>query len=356
MQCPSCHFENMPNVKTCARCSAALVAARRPAAAFMPPRAGTRKAWYPLRFRWNAAVDGYRDWAVWRALVALTGETDLPPRSAVFTCLSLLPGLGHLVEGRRCRGTIALLGWLALVGTAVNVFGTSVTGMAIGLVVGWHAVVIFDAGVRRHLGSLRRRWLVLSVILVVTAIPYFVAHRWVYSEFDLLSIRQADAACGLETGDLVLVTRGSYTLDELEKGDVVAFTPTASGRIRLRANLYLDLNVGGTLVGRVEALSGEAFEISEAGLRLQPESFSSKARPRPGLPLPEEAMTLHVPEGHVLVPVPVPMQYRRIDDSAVKGFWTKMFMVRPSEIIGKASMIYQPLSRRGPLEGQQGQS
>lgn len=350
MQCPSCRFENMPNVETCARCGALLVASRAPAAAFMPPRAGSKKAWYPLHSRFNAAVDGYRDWAIWRAFVALAGNGNLPPRSALgYTCLSLFPGLGHLVDGRKRRGAVAFLGWLALVVIAINVFGTSLTGIAIGLLVGWHAVVIFDAGIRRPLDSIRRRWLVLATILALTAIPYFLIHRWVYLEFDLLRIRQADAACGLESEDVVLVDRGSYQLRDLARGDVVVFTPTQSGRVRVRGNLYLALNAHGTLVGRIEALSSETFEISETGLHLEPRSFSSVATARPGVPLPREALKLHVPKGHVLVPVPLQLPRGRIDDSVVEEIWTKMFMVHPGEVTGKVRMIYQPLSRRGPI-------
>ena len=127
---------------------------------------------------------------------------------------------------------------------------------------------------------------------------------------------------------------------------MVAYVSTGSGRTRAGANLYLELSTHGSVVGRIEALPGDKVEISAAGLRLDPEFADTVAVPRPGLPMPAEAVTLQIPEGHVLVPVPIKLPRRSILDSAVADIWTKVFMVGPSEIQGKVHLVYQPFWRR----------
>ncbi len=346
MHCPTCHFENMPEQTACARCGAALSASGGLVVEFMPPRAGGKKAWYPLLYRLNAAVDGYREWTIWRILAGLTGDDGFPARALLLTALSAVPGLGHWKGGRRRAAKIAFSAWLALALVAANAFGSDLTGATIGLLVGWHAVVMFDAGLRRHLGAVRRRWLMMAITLAVIAVPYAAIHRMIYAAFDFVRVPFDHAACGLEKNDLVLVTRGSYALEELDRGDVVAFVSTGNGRTRARQDLILELDTRGSVIGRIEALPHETVEISPAGLRLHPEFPDSTAVPLPGLPMPVEPATLQVPESHVLIPVPIQLPRGSIADAAVTDIWTKMFTVGPDDIQGRALLVYQPFWRR----------
>ena len=346
MRCPNCRFENMPDQKACVQCGVALSAAGGLVVEFMPPRAEGKKTWYPLLYRFNAAVDGYRDWKIWRVFSALAGDESLPVEALLLTCLSVLPGLGHWKGGRRRGAKIAFFVWLALALIALNAFGSDLTGATIGLLVGWHAVVMFDAGLRRHLATVRRRWLMMAITLGIVAMPYVFIHHMIYRSFDFLRMPLDNVACGLKADDLVLVTRGSYELEELKKGDVVAFVSTGNGRTRARANLILELDTRGFVVGAIEALPNDKVEISAAGLCLHPEFADSVAVPRPGLPMPSEAVTLQIPEGHVLVPTPFQLPRGPIEDTAVKDIWTKTFMVGPGDIRGRAHLVYQPFWRR----------
>jgi hypothetical protein len=117
MTCRSCGFNNMKNASVCARCGAKLrwegPVRRRD---FVPGRSG-----FLVRLnRWldHAPAPPVRETRRRRGFRALVHAA--PKRNILWWILSIAPGLGHIVQGRRVRGLAILGAWACLFALAVS--------------------------------------------------------------------------------------------------------------------------------------------------------------------------------------------------------------------------------------------
>ena len=144
MQCPACAFENMPGNQACARCGAQLVTDEIDPNDLRPPRATTGKK-HRLQYALNRIIDRFPRtrprWLRW-----LDADFGLPSHAIAAVLWSAIPGLGHLMTGRRRAAAVSLGVWLLIFGVAVNFYPGARWWTAAGVLLSWHAQVAFDAG------------------------------------------------------------------------------------------------------------------------------------------------------------------------------------------------------------------
>jgi hypothetical protein len=145
MQCPNCHFENMPGNTACVRCGGSLQLATADVSV-EPPRAP----------RWAKRV---RPWLPWPSYRYQRGDVLRWWRSAVPTMLTkpatlgtdmgvwlrmLIPGWAQRHSGQPMRGAYYFFIWLAFAVLAVLAYGLWLGDVALLLMLCVHAVSILD--------------------------------------------------------------------------------------------------------------------------------------------------------------------------------------------------------------------
>ena len=345
MECPSCGFNNIPGTTRCARCKAQLATADAGAPEELaPPRAGRLRALRPLWYGINRLVDRLPR-RVPQRLARLFVGSALPGDAVGAMVLSALPGLGHLVSGRRRTAMGAFAVWAVLAFVTAAVYGGTMGYVCLGLTLVWHSAVMFDAGeVQRHATAARARVTTMLLLVSVTATGYFLLHLGARTQFDFVPSGIAVPELDLQVGDVVLARRGRFEPGDLARGELVSYMRETSEMIRIGAMHYLDLRTRGPTVGRILAIEGDEVEVSRAGLtvnrqRLRPEHLSLDR-----LPLPDETLAFRVRDGRVLVTIPISGRVGHLP--AIRQVWSSAFLLRVSQVRGRAWGVYLPLLRR----------
>ncbi|NLE38341.1 MAG: hypothetical protein GX621_09990 [Pirellulaceae bacterium] len=332
MQCPSCHFENMPGVEACGRCGAVLRVASM-AIDVNPPRAkrkgGHWRAWYPFLRRWQSAKHGIAPILT----LARQGLDEFSRTRPTWGLLArmFVPGWPQFFAGDAVRGRIMLWGYLAAMPLGLLFIGTFFGSMLIGSALALHASSVVDfifAGTARW--PIRIAYLILCFVVLAGAI-YVPAH-WAFSQV-VVPQRIARTAPPLYAGDVILYNPSAYVRAEPRLGDVVVYevpagrTPAAVGNV-----VYA---IGGLRIDRVLAGPGQTIEIKEDGIWVD-------GRQSPWRPLNEEllplSLKLTVPDGCHFIFLST--------DPIIPAFRLMEFAVVPSnQIRGRVFMRSQPLWR-----------
>lgn len=208
MTCPHCGFENTEDRESCFRCGQVLDLS---GVEVIPPRL--------IRGRpGNRAVEA---WVVWWNRHR-PGPRYVERFSAVAVFLaSVIPGLGHFLQGE-----VRLGGWLALL-WLISVLATMLADLPVSyrplLVWDWlsqprliplslHAWIMTDAWSRRVRMSNRRLRIAEVAILTLTAVVLLSSPRAlgllpVQDRFDQVAIQFALPEAGVQAGDRLLVDR-----------------------------------------------------------------------------------------------------------------------------------------------------
>ena len=340
MQCPNCSFENMPGRQTCTRCGAALARQPdQPAAAFQPPRAGRGKALRPLRY----AANRLRDRLPFPLLAGMAGE--FAGVAAAVMVASLIPGLGHLLDGRWRAALVALAAWLGLLAFAAFYHTGMVGALGMGLLVGGHVSIAMHAGqVWRHVPARARRLrLVLYALLVLGAVYYWLDRLVVARYVDFLASAMAVDGLELGQGDVLLMRRVSAT-DPLRRGDIVAATRRDNDYPQLPTGLYPYVYLPPSMMGIVLALPGDRVGIADGTLRLNGQVVPRAKLPAGDIALPGPPLSLSVDNDHVVVVSRLAMTP---PDATYRAFvWRQVYWVPRSDVNARAVAIYTPLARR----------
>lgn len=146
MKCPKCGFARPLADQVCRRCKYVFDEDR--FLELAPPRAAGR-----------GRVEKFFAGRSWYFLEALRSTPWVPPLA------SLIPGLGHVIQGRIWLGVlyfglVALFGWMS-----VTFFSETYGQMLFGLAVSMHATCILDTTPWARAPELRRRVLAMAAIL-----------------------------------------------------------------------------------------------------------------------------------------------------------------------------------------------
>ncbi|MFC1671648.1 hypothetical protein ACFL01_00795 [Planctomycetota bacterium] len=351
MECPTCQFENMPGAVACTRCGAQLVVTGPTTPEdFVPPRAGGMKHLRPLTYLFHRLVDLLPVRMPEHLARVFRGDAVLSGESLVAMLLSACPGLGHVLDGRPKAALIAFGVWAVILTLLASFFYGTSRGVLLGMLMSWHAVVVFDAGrLQVHAKNFRVRLRLMLFILVVAGVTYFslsgMADRYVH----FLSSPYDIQAVGISGGDVLSVR---LRVDEWRRGDVVAISRMSSGRIAIGSETYLDAGTYGVTIGRIVALSGDQVVVGPDGITVNGESVDMSALPEGNIPLPGNPVSFTLQKNEVLAVFPTRnIRYRgNADISTI--LWTRVYCMQIRDLYGRVTGVYLPLNHRKAVRGE----
>ncbi|MCP4693781.1 MAG: hypothetical protein GY859_37450 [Desulfobacterales bacterium] len=345
MKCPICGFENMTGVSTCGRCGALLRLDDSVGRGdFVPPRASGFKSLRSLgylvnRMRDRSGSEGH------------PGKGDASPsmkfvgRRVMFSCL---PGLGHLVDGGTWRGLAAFGVWLILLCLTVNFYGGALGTFMGALVILWHWAVLIDASrAHRRVEKFRDRLFITLIFFGVCCFAYVSISRLAARHVDFVVSPFNIQTMDIRTGDSLLIRpASSISFAELARGDILTM------RKRWLAGARVDLLIRPQTLVRVLAEAGDQVHLSSSGVEVNGVPVEAGDLPEGDLPFPQNPFSLTVPDDRVLVICPLRVGGgRRLEilmarDALCRRLWTQGLLVGESDVRGRASGVYLPVSRR----------
>lgn len=273
MQCTSCRFENMPQMTQCARCGAAL--AGDDAVAVTPPRAGNWEKRFRLATLIRFVNNQFESLGRFGRLLRLDGVAAVTFRTCNIRTASLfwraaIPGLPQLYLGRNQHARIFFFGYVAALLVTILTLGTTLSSIAIGLVVSFHLMSIIDVA-WTTCDDRSDRLALLSVMVIGACLLFYLPTSAIV--WNRLGVQSVVGNIGpLRGGDSLLFRRSFAT-----------FTPQVGELVLYNAPLYRyntagAINMfGGATFERVIAVAGQ--EVAWRGGKLFVDGVISEARP-----------------------------------------------------------------------------
>ncbi len=350
MQCPSCGFQNLPNLETCARCNSRLALDD---VSVQPYRAQDRgRLWRRWRHVYERDVQvGRRLRSLWTRLKA--GINYEPIRQlgggvpwwvrAGWVLASVLPGLGQRLSGR------AQLGWYLLGGYALALLGlilflSPVWWLFLAILVGIHAFAIVDC-LFYKVTYVSRLLVGVTGVVAFIALLYgpYAGVGWLIN--GVVRLEYIGGNVGNLKGGDVLAFKGRWfsTSDEYGPGDVVLY--------------HIDRQAGqgwyiaeGMLLDRILAGPGDRVSQEEGQLLVNghplPDDYGLPSR----LQLPERLNLLLSPNTYFIYPtVPIdepPGQRGWLRNAKIRS---RLSCVHRQDIRGNPSIVVSPFWRIGRL-------
>lgn len=349
MQCPICGFENISGQETCARCHTLLKVTKRLSPEDLtPPRAARGRIVRRLSYFLNRVRESCAGWKFseyWRAVV---GTKSLPGEALAAILASVLPGFGHLLTGRTARAGAAFGVWVTLAILTANFYHGAPRTLLVGCLVGWHAVVLFDAGrVNDHLAEVLDRLRVMAPVLLLTAASYYGITVLIGHYFMFLETPTEIRALSVKSGDVLRFRRGT---SDIRRGEVVAHSFQggyfADGRW-VRTRYYANIDVW--VMGIVTALSRDEVTVGPDGVVVNGSPVDPGTLPAQHYPFPRSSIAFEVPSGQVMVVSPVnPNEY--VNQNLADDIWRMLYCVPEADVYGRAVSVYLPLLRRHTLD------
>ena len=255
MQCPSCHFENMPGSKNCARCRAFLTIVD---IDVNPPRATIRQRAIPNFLPRSLKRIRYRILDSIQAAFH-TRLTGVQFDGTLVDWLSLL--VGGLNQWRRGepRGWLWFYSWLLLLFLSLLWAGTTIGSFMLGLLFGLHVASI--------IGLFFRQFEEFSVRIRATVVVLFFTGLLYYSLLSLIVSFVVPIRFGMNTdelraGDVIWYRPGLQT----RPGDVVVYDLPAVQIAGRRGNIAIQVALRGMRVNRLVATSGQRVQWKQKQL------------------------------------------------------------------------------------------
>ncbi|MHC4201105.1 MAG: S26 family signal peptidase [Planctomycetota bacterium] len=307
-----------------------------------PPRAGRAKSLRPLGYGINRAVDRLPRGMPDRLARVFRGDSVLPGESVAAMLLSVVPGLGHLMSGRRKAAALVFGVWLVAVILTVNFYYGATGTLLFAFLVGGHAGVVFDAGrARDTVRSLRDRLRIMLFLLIPCAGAYFIMDRVANRFVSFVASPFALRSLNIDEGDVLRISRGPH---EWRRGDLCTVSRPGGGHYVGGAGVVFRTH--GDMLVAVLGLPGDRVEVSSEGVRVNGRSLALDMLPEGSVPLPKEPISLTIPEGHLLAVTPVQLPDVQNPQSLVATVWRNLYSLPESSVVGRATGIYLPFSRR----------
>ncbi|HYE62369.1 MAG TPA: hypothetical protein VD997_10255 [Phycisphaerales bacterium] len=269
MECPSCTFQNTPGTRSCVRCQSLLDFS---GVAVVPPRAHGPAALRAasasadvLGFRLRDALRRVREGSPIRI------DADVSWGAAV---CSIVPGLGHVIIGRRRTGLAIFLVWLALLVACLLNYGTSFAFVCATSAVGLHcaAVCTLLSQTLQHETVGFRAFVGLGVYLVLCGVLYGPAYWMATRLVGAVPVVGVRAAGGIKQDDLLIHT-GPWLQTTYERGDFVVYRVRQgwSSGVILQEGLLFDRVLG--LPGDTVVVHGREVHVNGVLQPYTPMSF-----------------------------------------------------------------------------------
>lgn len=341
MQCAACHFENLPGLRTCARCASPLVLG---SVAIAPPRASRLRLRTRLSRAWNGLGVPVPDlgWIV--GAVRRLAPEPLP--WAALAC-SVVPGLGQLRIRQWLAGALFLSAWTGLLIASVVVVGSGAGALWWWLAISVHASAVlhlFGSNLN-YTGALTR----LLFGLVAFVGLYLAAYRplaGLVSRFAVvMPVGSLDAPFEAGTNDVLLIEGPWLRRGPLERGDLVfrEVRPSRPGPVLVRA---------GHVVDRIVGIPRDVVVFHYGGLKVNGQVPQGRGRPLSDVTWPIDLEWQLGPDEFVVFPSRASQYLGAISghENEVRGGLLDACRVARHEIVGRVFWRLRPWSRFGAVE------
>jgi hypothetical protein len=336
MQCPNCHFENMPGSAGCGRCGTSLQLTSATIAVH-PPRASV---WMKRLRRWLPLGRQYYSFrGVLMAPLKTFGPSiegiALRDLSIATLLRMLIPGWVQIHEGLLTRGRLFLVAWIVPLLGSVLFIGSTIGATLFGLALAVHTASILDRLFGAYEAVLTQRIIACIVTLIVVSTLYLTCisfgSRWI-------AVRVFTAPIGdFSTGDVVVYGPNAYQSANPIVGDVVLYRnrPYTTGGQGERA---IRINYNGQWINRIVAGPGSLVTWNKGELQVNGERSTHLPLNAPLLP---KQLELRVPgDCYCILPTTI-LNVSPSDENA----WQVLSLVGRGDIEGKAYLRNYPFYR-----------
>jgi hypothetical protein len=339
MRCVNCEFENMPGLAICARCGSDLNPVQ---VAVEPPRATRLRArTHVARWTYDARDAGQRFWR-WFSTLRLSLDHN-PRRESVIA--TLIPGLGHLLEGLRFLGSVLLILWLTFLIVAVtDAWPGAWHWTVVGMIMVHNFAIISLVGASLIGEPILNRALYSAAAFGFLFVMLYGPALWGVSRYAFVIPRDgAVLGWGVENGDGLLLQGFPLRPSRYTPGDLVVYRVDW----RRTGNTYVRR---GFNVDRVLAGPGDRVVVSSGTLLVNGALPSPEVRPLGPVPLPLRDIDLTLGEDEYAI-FPSNIQLRAAGDHAdLVSVLRRACKVPRENIRGRVLYRIRPLSRFGSVE------
>jgi signal peptidase I len=339
MQCPNCSFENMPGLKSCARCGSMLEIGN---IGLEPPRA--RALHMKTRFwRWLNPLREGVNVSTQRMLDRLTHwmmPREIKPLAIVLT---LIPGCGHLHDRQRYLGWGLLAGWSVMLLLALIMLGTEWHNLF------WFIAIFIHAYAFLHLlvmSVYNQTWLVTRALLGLCfffglrMFVYFPAGQLGSSFYSVFPVSDFMPNPVVHPDDVLLYEGALLRPDKFSHGDLIVY------RIE-RSTFGHTIVASGLNIDRIVGIPGDHVKFVSGSILVN------------GIPLPPEQGPLSTPrindwettlqeEQYMILPTCLVMnQYSRLHLASMQSLLKTVSIVEKPNIRGRVVFRLRPWNHWG---------
>ena len=350
MKCPACGFENVPGEDRCGRCNGQLKEAKqdRSPREMMPPRAGRFKFLRPVAYSIRRSMDKLPE----RMPLRLSGiftRGSLPGDAMMAMMLSFVPGLGHLMDGRRRAAALGFVGWFLLLLIVLQFRIGLWGGLLGGFLVSWHVSVILDAGRPQvHLRERSDVFRLMIPVLILCMLAYGCVDRALRQRFFVSACHYDVPPLEIRSGEVLLFRRQRLEQDSIQRDEIWLQPRNVGGaRIHIGQELVMDLQRAGDIPYWVVGLPGDLVEVAQDGARINGKLIDLGEILGDPTFLPSDPIFMTVPEGYVFALTHYIVGGRGAVYQGV--LWQNLFMVQRNNLRARALAIYLPITKRRML-------
>ncbi len=262
MQCPSCHFENMPGQTLCGRCHSNLQLASLNLSV-TPPRATVGKkvirSFTPNLNEFLENTGSVLE-SITGRLVANVNDSSIPSWRIILRMI--LPGWAQAYCGFKFRAIVFSLSYFLLLVLGVLYYGTAIGSFYLGLLICVHSASILDLfkfETNHRLSSIIASLVILAVVWTVIYQPIWAVLRAVAEPIMI----QTNAP-PLQRSDVLLVNHRRSP----EPGDVVVYTIPEVVSRTFNSGRPVNYEFRGRQVDRIIAGAGQKVSHERGQLQI----------------------------------------------------------------------------------------
>jgi len=339
MRCERCKFENIPGQKTCIKCGSTLEITHTQINVH-PPRMSKWKK--PFR---NSLRLMRKSKAIPQEKIKIKFPrwfSNSFNDSFLGLCLSIIPGLAHLIQRRFREIRWYFLAWVVLLTSGLFLYGSTAGYLCIGLAVGMHAGIALQYGILKELVNFTEKIITAVIVLIAFTVIYRYAPRIIApnltSGYSSLTIPFHN----VEAEDFLLAWRDMGQKSPIDRGSLVLIHPVnlrTYGVGRNTVTVREDV-----IIGQVVAIPGEKLEIQHGvfianGLKLDLDKY----------PVPQWLQKVKfsaiIPANSYFVSVEYNLRAHGIAFNT--SYVDEICIVKAENIEAKAFMRWWPLAKRG---------
>jgi len=336
MRCPACGLENDDARPFCARCAEELIPGS--AAALEPPRARDRGRRRLRRAEQTLAESTQRALALGRAVRIYRPRCFIDLRRSALITVAVVPGLAHLLLGRRIAGlallavfVFAALTWLAFVGTPLG----ALMGLTAFVIVFGSVLDVARLDRANHRTATNLGYALLALALTLGA--YSLCLALLNLAWEHVTVRAPFVMLGPPGPEASQMTEAGVVFD---RGDHLLFRHAYRRQAPARGDIVRASADGWASIHRILAVPGDSLTLKGGRLYLNGRPLPLSAYPLEALQPHEDAVSYPDWSGHL-----GPDQYA-VWGGLPMGLVAGPLLIPRADIYSKAWRVFGPPHRR----------